>query len=533
MSKHFAATGILIKFIVKRDRLRLLFWIIGITVFVLAVGVLLPDLYPAEAEKMVLAETMKNPAIIFMLGYSGGLSNYTDGAIMGHFMLVFTAIFAAIMSILLVNRHTSEDEEEGRIEMINSLPVGSLSNLSATFIVLLIAQVIISFLVGFGLISFGIESIDIEGSLLFAASIGIVGVFYAALTGVFAQLTSNTRATIGFSIGFLILEYIIRGIGDTSIEFLSYISPLGLIIKSEAFVNNYWWPIIVLGVVSFIVFIIALYLNSIRDLSSGFFPTMPGRRFASRFLTSPLGLALRLLRISIISWIIGMLIVGIAYGSLLGDLEGFIKNSELIQQMIPELGGMSLTDRFITMLITIISVLGTIPALMFILKISGEEKKSRIQEVLSTSVSRNDLLASYALIGFVSAVIVQFVSIIGLWSAAVFVMEDVASLDLLLKAAFVNIPAMWIFVGFTILLIGWLPRYTSLAWGYLIYSFFVEYLGEMLKLPNWIVNISPFAHIPNIPAEEVRISVLIIMLTTTLLLSLAGFVGYNMRDIEG
>lgn len=533
MSKNFAGTGVLMKFIIRRNRIRLPVWIFAITIFVLGTAVLLPDLYPAEADKIVLAETMKNPAITFMLGYSKGYSNYTDGAIMGHFMLVFTAIFAAIMSILHVNKHTSEDEEEGRIELINSLPVGSLSNLSATIIVLFFVYIIVSLLIGLGLISLGIETLDLQGSLLFGASIGAVGVFYGALTGFFAQITSNTRATIGFSFTFLILEYIIRGIGDIKSNILSYISPLGLVVKSEVYVNNYWWPVLILALVSAIMFMISLYLNSIRDLASGFLPTKQGRKKASRFLTSPLGLALRLQRTSIISWIVGMFIVGVSYGSLLGDLEGFLKNSELIQQMIPEVDGMSLTDRFVTMLITIISVIGTIPGLMFLLKLRAEEKKTRTSQLLSTSVSRNRLLGSYTIIGFVAIPIIQFASIWGLWTAAGFVMEDVVSFDMLFEAAFVNIPAMWVFLGLAILLIGWLPRLSSLTWGYLVYSFFIEYLGPMLKLPDYLLKISPFAHTPNIPADELDISVLVIMAIIVLILAVVGFIGYNRRDIEG
>ena len=533
MEKNFANTGVLIRFKTKSDRLRLLLWILGISIFIVSIAALLPELYQTQADKQVLAETMVNPAITFMLGYSVGLSNYTDGAILGHFMIVFSAIFTAIMSILLVTRHTREDEEEGRTEMINSLPVGSLSNLTATFIILAIVNVIISLLIGFGIYLLDIETVGFEGSMLYGAVVGVIGIFYASLTGLFAQIASNTRTTLSFSFGFLILDYIIRGIGDTGIEILSYISPLGLIVKTEVYVNNNWWPILVLLIISLIMFAISLYLNSIRDLGSGMLPAKPGRSNGSRFLSSPLGLSLRIQRTTIIAWLVGVFVLGLAYGSVLGELEGFINNSELVQLMLPESQTLSLTDRFITMLITIISALGTIPIVMFVLRLISEEKHNRTEQLLASPVSRNRLLASYTIIGLIGSVLVQFLSILGLWSAAAFVMEDLVSFNVLLNAALINIPAMLVFVSIAVFLIGCLPKLTSLTWMYLGFSFFVEYMGQILQLPDWLIKLSPFNHIPNLADEEIQIRTFVIMGLVSFFLIGLGFVAYNKRDIEG
>ena len=533
MLKHFANTGVLKRFILRRDRIRLLVWIFGISMFAILVAALVPELYMAGTDKMVLAETMKNPAITFMLGYSAGLDNYTDGAVMGHFMLVFTAIFIAIMSILFVTRHTREDEEEGRTEMINSLQVGRLSFITSSYVLLVITHIITSLIIAFGIYALDYETMNLEGSLLFGAAIGAVGVFYASLTVLFAQLVSNSRATLGLSFAFLIIEYIVRGAGDVSDSASSLISPLGLIVRTEVYVNNNWWPILVLIGISLLIFIIALYLNSIRDLGAGFLPTRQGRKNASGFLRSPFGLALRLQKTTIISWIVGMIVLGIAYGSLLGDLEGFLNNSELIMQIIPEAEGMNLTERFITMLITIVSVIGTIPVAMFVLKLSSEEKKKRSEPLLTSPTSRNNLIYSYIVIGLLGGIVIQLASVIGLWSGAVFVMEDVIAFEVLFQALFANIPAMWIFVGVVAFLIGWFPRLTGLTWGLLAYSFFVEYMGEMLKLPEWMNKISPFYHIPSIPAEKLEASTLLMITCIAFLLIGLGSVGYNRRDIEG
>ena len=51
-----------------------------------------------------------------------GLDNYHLGAIMAHQMLLFTALAAAVMNIMLTIRHTRRDEELGRVG--DPLPAG-------------------------------------------------------------------------------------------------------------------------------------------------------------------------------------------------------------------------------------------------------------------------------------------------------------------------------------------------------------------------------------------------------------------------
>ena len=239
---------------------------------------------------------MLNPAMSAMVGRGYGLDNYTIGAMMAHQMLLFTALAVGIMSILLVARHTRADEEDGRIELIRSLPTGRLSNLHATMLVLFGMNLLLALVIGFALYALGIESMDLEGSLLYGAALGATGIFFTALTAVFAQVSESSRGTTGLSFTVLGGAYLIRAIGDAGNETLSWFSPLGWVLGAEVYVNNYWWPILLTVGVALVLAVLALYLYAIRDLESGYLPTKPGRKYASKFLLSPLGLTLRLQR---------------------------------------------------------------------------------------------------------------------------------------------------------------------------------------------------------------------------------------------
>ena len=78
--------------------------------------------------------------------------NYeTIGSLFAHEMLLFTAIAVAIMNILLVGRSTRADEEDGRVELIRSLPVGRLAYLNGAMIVVVLTNVLLAVLIGAGI----------------------------------------------------------------------------------------------------------------------------------------------------------------------------------------------------------------------------------------------------------------------------------------------------------------------------------------------------------------------------------------------
>ncbi|MDM5210679.1 ABC transporter permease [Peribacillus sp. NJ4] len=526
-------TGRLCRLIVRQDRIRIPVWLISLSVLSFMVAMAFTDLYPTGQARQTIAETMRNPAMTAMVGKGYGLDDYTNGAMMAHQMLLLTAIAVGIMSILLVTRHTRADEEDGRIEMIRSLPAGRLANLNATISISFGTNALIALITGFGLYALGIESMDLEGSLMYGAALGATGIFFSAITALFAQLTESARGTIGYSITVLLLSYLIRAIGDVGNEALSWFSPLGWVLGSEVYVNNYWWPIILTIGAAIILVVISLYLNSIRDLEAGFIPAKPGRKYASSFLKSPLGLALRLQLTGLIAWAVGMFILGASYGSVLGDLESFFAENEMMAELLTPVEGYSLTEQFLTMLMSIISMICTIPPLMAMLKLKGEEKKNHTEHLLSRAVSRTRLMGSYFIISVIGGFFMITLAAIGLWAVGNSVMNEGIAFGTLYRAAMVYLPAMWIMIGIAVLFIGIAPRLSVLTWLYLTYSILVVYLGGMLQFPEWMGKLTPFGHIPKLPIEDMDFMKVSILTIIAIILLAVGFIGYNKRDIQG
>ncbi|MCM3739462.1 ABC transporter permease [Oceanobacillus luteolus] len=522
----------LIRFMIKRNKIRIPLWLIGITFFTWMIPVALDDMFPTQDERDVMAETMANPAMTAMVG-PGDVENYTLGAMTTHNMLLFTAIVVGLMSILIVTRHIRAEEEDGLSELILALPVGRLANLNAVLITLVIVNIILAFVTATGLYALGLESMDLEGSLLYGASLGATGIFFTGTAAIFNQIVASGRGATGLSIAVLLLAYLIRAVGDVTNESLSLLSPLGLVTRTEVYSNNNWWPILLLLGFSMVLFLLANYLNAVRDGGAALIGTRNGRKHASRFLGNPIGFVLRITRTASISWAIGLFVLGMSYGSVMGDLESFFQGNELLEKMLIEKEGYTLTEQFIPMLMLVMAILACIPPVMNMNKLIGEERKNRTEHVLATPVSRTKLMASYLLVAIINAFIMLSLTASGLWMAAEAVMEEGFSFVIIYRAALVYFPAVLVMLGLAVLLIGVLPRFTSLIWLYIATSFIINYLGGLLQFPDWVENLSPFGYIPAIPVENMDWITVIALSITAIILIVLGFTSYSRRDITG
>lgn len=527
----FRGTTQLARFILRRDRVQLPVWLVAIVALTVGVTASFPSLYPTPEERAIMAVTMENPAVVAMIGPIYGVDDYTYGAMTGNQMLLFMVTAVAVVNILLVIRHTRSDEEHGRIEVIRSLPVGRLAGLGATLLVVGLANVAVALLTGLGLFALGIESIDFAGSMLFGVAMGATGIAFAAVTALFAQLTETSRGATGLSFAALGLAYLVRAVGDVSSETLARLSPLGLILRTEVYVRNLWWPVWVTLGVAAVVAGLAFYLNALRDLGAGFLRARPGREHATKFLGTPFGLAARLQRTSFIAWAVALFVLGAAYGSVFGDLDAFFESSEMIKMMLPEAAGFSLGEQFTALVLAVMAMFTAVPVALLLLKLGSEERAWRVDTVLAAAVSRRRLLLSYVTLAFLASVLMQGLCGLGFWLASSAAMEEPFGLGQIAAASFVYLPAIWVMLGLAVLLLGWWPKGTGLIWLYIVYSFFVVYLGDLLRLPDGMKRVTPFSHVPQLPVDAMEWGAVAVLTLLALVATALGVAGYRRRDI--
>ncbi len=482
----------------------------------------------------MIVETLQNPAMASMIGpYFGEEGVYDLGAIFSAEMSLMTMAVVATMAILAVTRHTRKDEEVGRFEMIRSFPVGKSTVLMATIIVYTLVSLLVGLVCGLSLILSGLEGVNFNGAMIFGLCLSMAGIFFVSITSVFAQLSQSSRGAVGYSFALLGASYILRGLGDISGNWLSYLPPFGMLLNSQSLVENIWWPILIVMVITAIFGITALKLNHIRDLDASFIPARKGKKNASVFLRGIFTLAFKNQRTALVSWVIAMFVLGASYGSVLGSIEEFFSGNELYQQLVSSIGGTgSLVDRFIVMLYAVVAIVAVIPTLQVVNKLRYEESHGRIEPVLARPVSRNRLIISYLILAMSVSMVMTLSGVLGLYIAGAQVTTVPLVLSNMILAVMAYLPAAWIFIGVSILILGVAPGLIKMVWVYLGFGFASIYFGGILKLPDWVVKLSPFGHVQRLPVEEYNITSGIGMVVLFGVLVAIGSLMYRSRDLN-
>ena len=529
----FTGTWTLARFVLRRDRVRIPVWLLGVTGFVVGSAASFQQTYPTEEARRAAASTMDLPAMVAMLGPNyAGPDDYTYGAMVSNQMLVMTALVVALMSVLLLVRHTRTEEQTGRAELVRATVVGRHAQTAAAVTVVAATDIVLAVLVAAALAGSGIETVDWDGSLLFGLALGAVGWVFTGVAVVAVQVTEHPRAASGMALAVLGLAYALRAVGDLGPEALAWLSPLGWAQETRAYIDDRWWPLLVAVAVTAVLVGIGIALSTRRDVGAGLRPPQPGSPEGSAALGTPLGHALRLQRAGLIGWAIALFLLGATYGSVLGVADDLLSEVEGIGEILPDVAGTDLTESFIGVILTVIAMIAAIHSVQAVLRLSSEETSGRAEMVLATAVSRPRWAAGHLAVALGGAALMLTVAALGLGLAGAGSTGDSGMILRTLGAALVHLPALWVTAGVAMALVGLVPRATTLAWVVIGYSFFVVYLGGFLGLPDWLANLSPFGHVPQLPAAELRLAPLVALTVVATALLVAGLAGLRRRDVR-
>ena len=522
----------LLAHILRRDRIFLPVWLGAVIAFSVFFVPTIAELLGTEEEMTALAEMMTNPAMVAMCGILYG-DTPSVGIIFTQLMIVWSAVLVAVMNILIVIRHTRTDEDEGRQEVVRSLPVGRGAHLVAVAVLMVGINLALAIVAGLIMPAFGVESIDLAGSLVYAAALGGCGLFFAGLTMAAGQLLHSARSVTGAMMAVMGGFYMLRAYGDVGSEPAAWMSPFGLIQRAYPFYTNQWGPVVILVGIGLGLMVAALALNRLRDLGQGLLPVRAGRHaHASKLLGGEWGLAWRLNRGTIIGWGVGFAVIGAMYASALDGMEEFVLSNPIYQAMMGI--GATTTDIMapvVTTFLLINALLGAIPVLMVANALNSEESKGRMDYVISKKVSRTRVFAGYAVLVMITAVAMQLLTALGFWPVADWALEDPLPASLIFKVAFNFGPALVFLGGLVLFLVGWAKKFTWIGWGYVVASFLLVMLGGILNLPRWVSRLTPYGLLPRWPMEEFSWLPWLGLMVAGIGLSVLGAVGYRRRDI--
>ena len=540
-STTLAGTGALARLAFRRDRIMLPAWVYVITAAIASNSYSLNKLYPTAAARSDLAVSGgRNPALVFLYGRLWGDSL---GAVSAWRYGVWAAIFAALMSIFLVIRHTRADEEAGRLELVGSAAVGRLAALTAGLLVALTANAVLAVLLVVVLVVLGLP---VAGSVAFALVITTCGLAFAAIAALAAQLAAGARSARGIALGVLGAAYLLRAVGDASgpggVSWLTWLSPLGWTELTRPYTTDRWWVLALPLALTAAATAAAYVLAVLRDHGAGLLPDRPGRPAAAAWLSGvhhwPFGLAWRLQRGTLYGWVAGFAFTFAASGAAAKGIGSLLGGSAQLRNAFTRLGGQAgITDAYLAAIMSLGGLGRRGLRHLGGARLRAEETGGQAELLLATAVGRIRWGLSHVAVAVVgSAVLLAVAGVAAGLGYGLRTGSAGPEVTRLLGAAMVQLPASLAVAGAAVLLFGLAPRASVAgAWTVVGVMVLIALFGQVLRLSQWVLDVSPFTHVPKLPGASLTMHTtgapLLWLSLAVLALAAAGLAGLRRRDI--
>lgn len=470
----------LVRLHLRRDRVLLVVWILALGLLPAAMVSATRIAYPTDTDMInFAAAALASPS---QLATRGPVFAATLGGLVAWTVASSGALVQAVVTILVTIRHTRADEQSGRQETLSTTAVGRLAPLAAAISVTMIGSVAVGVVAAAGLLLQGQPPV---GSLLIGAVFVGTGLFFAGTTALIAQLAQTGAA---YAISFVVLgvAFALAAAGDLTRSWLVWLTPIGWARHTEAFAGDHAWVPLLPAAAGALTMIIAGWLALRRDLGAGLIPPRPGRARATALLSSPLGLAWRRQRGSVVGWSVGLGTLGLLLGSVTRSLDAQL-DTPAFRQLSGATGGGSVSEVFFRFIVYVLAQVATAAALAAVLTLRGDERAGLAEPILVTRTART----AWALGAITMAALTGAAVLAALGLAAGLTSGTGLSLAAMTLG---YLPPVLIMIGLAVALIGWLPRAAGpVCWTVLGLLLVLDLLGEFRLVPDLVLRLSPYA----------------------------------------
>lgn len=529
--KALTGTGALMRLALRRDRILLPVWLAVFVLMAVSAAAGTIGLYPTAGSWVGPAETWNHSQSLVAL-YGRIYDSTSVGSLAVVKPLGTMAAILAVFAIILVVRHTRTEEETGRLELLGATVVGRYAPLTAALLVAVGANVVLGVLAGLGMISTGLPT---DGSFAFGAAWAGVGIAFAAIAAVVAQLTRSARTAIGIGAAVVGIVYVLRAVGDTvevtGPSWLTWLSPIGWAQQFRPYAENRWWVLLVVVGFAAAAAAGAYALAARRDLGAGLVPDRAGPATGAPTLRSPLALAWRLQRGLLLGWAIGFTFAGLVFGNLASNVGDFF-DSPQFRDVLAKLGGeQGFTDAYLAAMLGMVGIAASAYGIQAAMRLRAEENALHTEQLLATAVGRIRWAASHITIAILGTTLLMVAIGLGAGLAHGAQTGDTSQIGRVLGGALVQLPAAWVLTGIVVIAFGFAPRLVMAGWVALVGFLLLAEVGPLLELDHRVMDLSPYAHIPKLPGAEFTATPMVTLTMLAALLTAAGLAGFRRRDI--
>jgi ABC-2 type transport system permease protein len=520
-----SGVGHLVRLAVRRDRVMVPVWFAVLLLVCFASASSTGSLYPTEAERVKAADAINaSPGIVAL--YGPILDVRSEGELAMTKMTVLYAVFVAIMVLFVVRRHTRLEEEDGQAELLGGTAITRDAPLTAA----IVFGVVLS--LALGVLATGVNvagGLPVGGSLAFGASWAGIALVSTGLTAAACQLSASARTCAAIAAGAIGVLFLLRAVGDTTdASWLSWVTPFGWSTQLRAYGDTRWWILLLYAALTVLLVALTRFLSARRDLGSGMVAPRPGPATGSPRLANVVALAIRVHTPMLAGWTVAVAVLGTVFGAISPSFDAF--DSQGIEDMLRRVGGAgAFRDTLLGAVISVVTLVVTCFAVAVVGHGGSDEHDGRTEQVLATATSRARAFLATLVVGILGATWLLLVTGVAL---AVGVGRDTDhSFGRLVGSALAQGPAMWTVASLAVLCFALRSQWALLGWGVVVVFATLGQIGELLGLPQWVLDLSPYSHAPRMPHADFAATPALVLSAIAAALLAVSWLRYRSRDI--
>jgi ABC-2 type transport system permease protein len=449
------------------------------------------------------------------------------------------SLLGAIWGLLTATRLLRGEEDAGRLELLLAGQTTrrraggqAVAGLGAGLLVLFVLTALGTVLLGRA----ASVGFSVGQSLYFAVTLVAGATAFLAIGALSSQLANTRRRAASIAGVVFGISYAVRMVADSDpgLHWMVWLSPLGWIEESRPLIDPH--PLALLPVLALVLVATAatLHLAGTRDLGAA---TLPARDTSAPHLAlvgSQAGLAVRLGRPVALGWLFAVAAASVLIGTVAEAATKGSAGNISVTQALARLGGHgSLVAAYLGLTFLVLALMIAMIAAGQISAMRSEEAEGHLENLLVRPTSRTAWFATRLQVSAVLLVLAGLVAGIGAWAGAASQHTGVRFSSLLAAGLNVVPPALF-FVGLGALVLGAWPRGTSaVVYGYLAWSFLIEFIGAVVRASHWLMDTSVFFHMVPAPAASPDWASAAAMTGIAAAAAVVGGILFGRRDVLG